>query len=162
MKTFSVKHKAPNKKTTSPGKRRDSTGRAPTAPNEAQQREQANLVFRLRVKGFTYREIGAKTGLAPATVYRIVHAELEATPVENREEVRKLENERLDILLSTWMPTAETDIESAKMVLKNIDMRCRINGVYAPTQIEDVTPPAEAREALLERLARELKAASTK
>ncbi len=148
-----IEHKSSNA-TPSKVRKRDTTGTSSKAPNLAQVRDKQQRAIKLRIHGANYRRIAIELDVAPSTVHKWVMDILAATPLEGREQLRQMENERVDNLRAQWASASSSDVAAARLMLSAIDMSCKINGLYAPTQFEDVTPPAEAKEALIERLSR--------
>lgn len=87
----------------------------------------------LAVEGFTYQQIADELGYANrGTVHRIVQRTLEARLAEGVDELRELEVARLDALQAgLWDAASSGDARACGTILKIIDRRCRLLGLYA-------------------------------
>ena len=123
--------------------------------NETQRADMLLKALEYRRAGYSLRRSAAELGCSPEHVRNIVAKALEECKVENVDSYRQLTNERLEWMLTRYVTNvAAADTEAGKIWLNTIDKLCKVNGIYAPTKVEDVTPPSEAKEAILERLAR--------
>jgi hypothetical protein len=86
----------------------------------------------MRLTGSTYQAIADQMGYANrGTVYRLVTNALQQHEMETVEELRQLEIDRLDDLQAClWTRAMVGDLAAAAMVLKIIEQRCRIEGLY--------------------------------
>ena len=76
-------------------------------------------------------------------------------PAEAVDEHRRIEGERMDNLLATYMPQALAgDVKSADFVLKVLDRRAKLLGLDAPTKTEVIT--LDAIDAEIRRLENQL------
>lgn len=123
--------------------------------NETQRSDMLTKALEYRRSGVSLRRAAVELGCSPEHVRNIVAKALEECKVENIDGYRQLTNERLEWMLTRYVTNvANADTEAGKIWLNTIDKLCKVNGIYAPTKVEDVTPPSEAKEAILERLAR--------
>ena len=106
------------------------TGRHRNTALAAARREAA---ISLVLSGATYQEAADELGYANrGTVHRIVHTAMHQHEVESVEELRALECARLDaIQLAHWDAAVGGDIVAARLVLRVMDHRARLLGLYA-------------------------------
>lgn len=122
--------------------------------------ERRHHILALRRRGMTYAQIAETLGngdalrkagldwepisVSPATCSGIVKRYLqrmELEEAESRDELRTLENERLDELYRTWITKARgtesvaPDPKAAIIVLRIMDRRARLNGLDAPSKV---------------------------
>jgi DNA-binding transcriptional MerR regulator len=111
-----------------------------------QQVEQRHFIVTLRRRGMSFAQIAealeAQKGITmePASVAQYVRRYLDALTkedLESAEELRALENERLDELLAVWGPKARGgDVKAAQVVLKISDQRAKLNGLNSAKRVE--------------------------
>jgi hypothetical protein len=96
--------------------------------------------LRLRLAGYSHRDIAAQLGVAPSSAYkRVRHAldELNKTNLESAEQLRALELLRLDELLSSlWDTAIAGDLRAVDRVLKVMERRAKLLGLDAPVKVE--------------------------
>jgi DNA-binding transcriptional MerR regulator len=123
-------------------------GNAPR--NELERAERRHRIVRLRKRGMSYEQIaqmlakgedgGEPWKVARDTVRTIVHRYLDALAHEDSETVeqlRQMENERLDELLLAFGPDARRgDVKAANVVLRVAERRAKMNGLDAPVKHE--------------------------
>jgi hypothetical protein len=116
----------------------------------------------LRVRGKTYREIGAALGVSGKTAHQDCHAVLDRIKTETDDKAehhRELQLARLERLTAVLMPMAEGgDLDAMDRLDKLEKRRAALLGLDAPTRSEltgkDGAPvPIDARGSLIERLA---------
>lgn len=116
-------------------------------------------VFKLRVQGLTFEQIGHRIGMSEETARRYVHKELEKIQVETREMGLILRDERLQDLaelMDTYLPLARTGCKKAlDAVLKIMDRESRFLGMDAPTKTQEVLSTNPWEEMPLEQLREE-------
>jgi hypothetical protein len=108
--------------------------------------EQAHLdtaALRLRSLGFSYQAIADQTGVTKATAYNRCQRALAAIPAEAVDEFRRLEGQRLDLLLEKAMEKALSEEKGALFaidrVLAIMDRRAKLMGLDAPVRTEVIT-----------------------
>ena len=108
--------------------------------------EQAHLdtaALRLRSLGFSYQAIADQMGVTKATAYNRCQRALAAIPAEAVYEFRRLEGQRLDLLLEKAMDKALSGEKSALFaidrVLSIMDRRAKLMGLDAPIRTEVIT-----------------------
>jgi transposase-like protein len=86
----------------------------------------------LAAQGFTYRQIADELGYASrGTVHRIVRQALESRLAEGVDQLRKVELARLDALQAgLWEAAAGGDASAATTIVKIIQTRCRLLGLF--------------------------------
>jgi predicted DNA-binding protein (UPF0251 family) len=92
----------------------------------------------LRRSGLTYRKIAVELGVSTDTAWEDVQAELGHIMAQKAvlaDQVFEMEVARLDDVMrgSYELGTSGKDADAARVVLKCIDMRCRLFGLYAET-----------------------------
>ena len=100
--------------------------------------------MRLRLSGFSYREIAEVTKRTKSEVHRFVQEALREAREETREcaeAMLQIENDRLDMIQAVnWGDAMRKDPICTAHVFKAIEMRVRLNGLAAPTKIETTSP----------------------
>ena len=93
----------------------------------------------LRKQGYTYEEIADKLGYANASgPWKAIDRALRKLIQEPAEELRKLELERLDVMLkSLWPFILKGSPRHVEIGLKVMDRRAALVGLDAPKQVED-------------------------
>lgn len=94
----------------------------------------------LRMAGRTYQEIATELGYAhPSGAHAAVQSVLKEARSEAAEEMRELELDRLNKLLSgVWEKALAGDVKAVHAVLAIIDKRSKLAGLYSPTQYAEV------------------------
>jgi hypothetical protein len=121
----------------------------------------------LRKGGATYEMIGQDLEVSTVRAFQIVNEALKALVAEPAAEVRKLEVERLDHMLSVIWPvatnaaseTTTVDASLLEMILKAQDgvrklmeRRAKLTGLDAPEKVQEVGPVSDAKVTLLAKL----------
>jgi len=108
--------------------------------------EQAHLdtaALKLRSLGMSYQAIADQQGTTKATAYNRCQRALAAIPAEAVDEFRRLEGQRLDLLLEKAMDKALSEEKSAMFaidrVLAIMDRRAKLMGLDAPIKTEVIT-----------------------
>lgn len=120
--------------------------------------EQQTQIVKLYVAGASVDEIAQVTQLHPATVARIRReALLDAIPRRDQvvAELREQELQRLDRLQrGHWSDAVAGNVGSSRIVLKCIDARAKLLGLYAPIKVDaKVRSELDAQiESLMEEL----------
>ena len=114
-----------------------------TSRPRAQARVNEFQVLDLRLKGLSLRAIGKRLGVCHATAYKAmsrVLAKLEAASAEKAEELRRIETERLDLMLEALLPKATNKRNpngaAADRVLKIMERRAKLWGLDAPKKFD--------------------------
>ena len=113
--------------------------RHPQKVNRATLRSQDRQVraLELRRTGATYVQIATALGVVKGSAYRLVQEALVTTLREPAEAVRALELERLDLLTRKLETRISTGDEKAiNTLLKVMDHRARLLGLYAPLTVQ--------------------------
>lgn len=100
-------------------------------------------VSRLRVLGMTYQQIADRLGYADrSTPRRLLSRHLRAVLDENIGDLRRIENERMDIAVSALMPIISSRDTDASIRVRAIDSlvrvsarRAALNGLDAPITV---------------------------
>jgi len=111
----------------------------PTEQRRALERaKRINTIVDLRIKGFSVREIAAKTALTGGAVHNMLTEALKEMQENTREsilELRDLEVERLDGMLSKLWPQ-RSNARTADTILRLMDRRSRLLGLDVAEQSE--------------------------
>ena len=101
--------------------------------------ERQAAAVHLRKSGHTFQEIADKLGYAGHQgAYKAVMSAIRKIVQEPAEELRKLELERLDVMLkSLWPFVLKGSPRHVEMALKVMDRRAAYLGLDAPKQVED-------------------------
>ena len=123
-----------------------------------EQLDRENQVMNLRRLGYNFVEIAAQTGYADHTgAIRAYKRAMERYQKEPREDLQKIEVERLNKIQSVFMEQAVNygDIKAATISLKAIELRAKILGLYEPTKIQQEITTWDGDESI-DRAVREL------
>lgn len=122
------------------------------------QRERARRVeaMSLRLAGLTYEQIGQRLDISKTAALDLVKRGLETAENLNAEQLREIENARLDrAQASIWTKVLDGDIQALDAFLRISARRARLNGMDAPQKVDmNVHIRAEMVQALenLERV----------
>ena len=96
--------------------------------------------LQLRAGGASYREIARVLAVAVGTAHKLVVRGLQRCAEVCEKEatlLRVLECERLDVLVRANLRRAEEgDVKAAGVVIKTIQERAKLLGLYAPTPVD--------------------------
>lgn len=113
-------------------------GPTPNSRQIAVARDHAREIFELRKQGLSQTAIAERVGVTQGAVSRSLKAylaKLAAETMEDAEEVRSLELERLDAILIPMLQAATSGEETAvDRVIKIMDRRAKLLGLDAPTK----------------------------
>jgi len=113
--------------------------------------EQAILdteALKLRSNGLTYQKVADYLGVSKSTAFERVQRALAAIPREAVEEYRKLENERLDLLLEKVLDKALAEDDNKGFLfavdraLAIFERKGKLNGTDSPVKTVNVTVDA--------------------
>mgnify|MGYP001582291019 CR=1 FL=1 len=112
-------------------------------------KERRNRSLLMRIEGQSYREIGRALDISEAQAHRdVMRRLLESSRLTDIEagQLRELESQRLDILLSSvWKIASHGHLAAVDRAQRLIDQQSRLWGAYAPTKIAS-TDPSGKRE----------------
>jgi hypothetical protein len=91
----------------------------------------------MRREGHSWQAIASRLGYSsPSSAYNAFKTARDRNLSGDLEELRALENDRLDMIqYSLWDRAVSGDLKALDLVLKVIDRRCRLNGLYAPLRV---------------------------
>lgn len=100
--------------------------------NRALAAERRTRSVEMALSGSSYQAIADELGYANrGTVYRIVQSALHDREAESIDELRQLEMDRLDALqAAVWPQACAGNLAAVGLVLKVVDRRARILGLY--------------------------------
>lgn len=110
-----------------------------TAPSVAAEERKAKRVeiLALRLAGFSNAQIADRMDLSASDVDNIIEITLESTKNRAVNEMRELENQRLDRAQSAiWSEVVKGNVQAINTFLRISQQRSKINGIYAPKKIE--------------------------
>lgn len=130
------------------------------ARKDSKTREKAILperrlnALKLRKSGLTYSEIASQLKCGTTTAYKDVRSmidQLNSEALEEAENLRTLESLRLDNLQSAiWKKAIAGDIAAILAILKIIDQRCKLFGLYQLNSTNEGVKELEAIKVLIE------------
>jgi hypothetical protein len=126
--------------------------------------------YELRLSGKTFKEIAKELNYAdPSGAYQAYQRAREVISLDNLGEFRLLELERLSVLQSClWDKAMEGSGQALSSILKIMDLRARLIGLYAPekheikTEQEDTPRLKETYDNMMEMIALGVKFAEEK
>lgn len=92
--------------------------------------EAMQKALQLRIAGAPYAHIGRHLGISAAGAYKLTQAAIRMAVIEPAEELRRIELERLDMLQARWWPRALEDERALALLLRILEMRARLLGLY--------------------------------
>lgn len=103
--------------------------------------ERASLALQLRIQGLTYPEIAQRLGYkSPNAAWYAVYRTLQKMPAANAEALRQIELERTEVAMQAlYDRVREGDCNAIKRWTDLIELRCRILGLFAPTEVKHGT-----------------------
>lgn len=106
----------------------------------AKRRERMAKALEYRRAGLDYRTIGERLGVSHTIAHHDVRDALHLLVAEPAEDVRRLELERLDVLLRVALDKAirHKDMRAVETVLKIMDRRAKYLGLDVPEATSDV------------------------
>lgn len=123
-----------------------------TAAEQAAILERQLKALELRKRGLSYREIGKKLDVDHTTAYKDVMKELKRLARErddSLDELRQLELERLDDLITALEPMARVgDPTAVNSYIKVMERRAKYLGLDAPEK-RDLTSDGQALQGLI-------------
>lgn len=104
----------------------------------------------LRIAGMTYEQIGAHLEITPEAAADLIRRTLTRAENKAADQLRSLENERLDrAQTAIWPKVISGDLKAVDTFLRLSARRARLNGIDAPTQINlSVSVRQEMEQAL--------------
>lgn len=129
--------------------------------NPAQVAAQQEEVFQRTVRGQTVRQISEAMGIGLATIQRRKKDAINAHVAPGVEEHRKLQDQRLEMLLQKLLagvdmddPDAAIPANTAMAILKLFERQARLHGLDAPmkseVEVTEVTPEDVALREMLQ------------
>lgn len=94
-------------------------------------------VLSMRLAGATYRETAEALGISPSTVQKDINAELKEIPKWRADELRHVEERRLNRLQrAIWPRALEGDLPAFDRVLRVMERRAKMLGLDMPQRVE--------------------------
>lgn len=118
------------------GKR--TTKNSTTSPREIERAQKVSDALAYRKQGFSFEVIAETMGFkSPSAAYDLVIEGITALKTENAEQVKQLELERLNDMLTGLMPRVLTGDERAiDSMLRVMQFRARLLGLEAPIKVD--------------------------
>jgi len=114
--------------------------------------EKETKILQMRKMGLTWAQIGQSVGLSQAGAYGAYRRALSRVPDELASELRKIDNERIDALITaSWPDAMRGSARHLEVLVKLLERRAKLMGLDAPIlqRIEVVTDEI-VDEAILE------------
>lgn len=106
-----------------------------TGPKVIKDQERLNRVLSLRTQGWMLREIAEQEGVSTVRIHQLVRVALHQLVAEPGEELRRLEQMRLDDLqTAVWERAINGDLAALDRCLAIMERRARLMGLDAPRQ----------------------------
>ena len=109
--------------------------------------ERRLLTLRLRIAGWSYREIATRVGVSPAQVFRDIKRVCDQLRKEQYATASQLRTQTamaLEEKLTRWWTRADVDPAALDRVIKLLAERSKLFGLHAPPQqveLQDHEPP---------------------
>lgn len=125
--------------------------RVKTAKNNAEaQAARRTEAISLRLAGMSYEAIGERLGVTANAVYQMIDRSLQRAEAQGVSLLRAEENARLDrAQMAIWGKVITGDFKAIALFLQISNHRAKINGLFAPTQVQvSMTIRQEMEDAL--------------
>lgn len=133
--------------------------RSKNTPLRIAQTEKEIKALELRKAGLTYDNIAKHLDCSLSVAWKLVHRALDASLQEPSQEVRRLEQERLDALLrAVWMQALAGKPDAVRQALSIMDRRSKLLGLDAPTKTSLTVITEDVLDAEIQRLEAEIAA----
>lgn len=125
--------------------------------HEAIMHERRLMAYEMRLKGKTYRQIGAALGVSQVTAMTDVKTHLEATELPLVDEIRKTEVDRLLRYLERLDERVdEGDDKAISIAIKISERLCKMLGADMPTRTEVQVTEVTQQDIAIQELIREV------
>ncbi|QGZ16652.1 DNA binding protein [Microbacterium phage Dewdrop] len=117
------------------------------AQKEATRRTEA---LQLRMAGLSYEAIGERLGISRQAASQMIQRALDHAELQGVHQLRAEENARLDrAQMAIWGDVLKGDLKAISAFLSISNARAKLNGLYAPTQVQmSMTIRQEMEDAL--------------
>lgn len=123
-------------------------------PDEAALMEREQRAVALKASGATYRQIAQALSIDVATAHRTVTRALRRDHADAVDEMRRVEDDRLDRMLrAVWLEATNGNLGAIDRVVKISESRRRLWGLDAPQRHVVTTELDESIDSLLAELA---------
>jgi phage terminase small subunit len=127
--------------------------------NQAEITARRIRAWELRISGKSIRGIAGELEVSASQVFKDLEAHAKEIKQAPAEELRKLELQRLDMLVEKLWSRAETgDPQAVGAFLKVMERRAKYLGLDAPTKVEATVHQVDAQDTALAELINEHKA----
>lgn len=125
--------------------------------NDTQKQDLINKAYDMRLRGKTYRQIGAALGVSHVTAYKWVTEYLSNVTLPLVEEVRKQEVDRMLRYLEVLDGRIdEGDDKAVSLAIKVSERLCKMLGADMPTQVQvEKTETSSVDLAIMDLIARQ-------
>lgn len=123
--------------------------------------QQAAQAFQLKIDGYSDRQIADELGVSTATANRRVHEHADSIVVPLAEQWRKLEVERLQMVinrLSVKVDCPDPDLPTLDRYLKAVDLLAKYTGAQQPVRTEVTLTVQDQEDVELAELIRDQRA----
>lgn len=140
--------RTPDKRTGKPDPVPNRRRRKRVGKREIERVDKMNTALRMRTAGASTEQIAKELGYHDRSgASKLIKEALRSRLAESVDEMRELENHRLDsLLLAAWPDAMKGDWRKIEMVLRTIEAKRALNGLDAPTR---VTVDSETRKMVL-------------
>lgn len=109
-----------------------------TSQRDINAKERQNQALSLRRTGLSLAQIATACGYqSKSSAHKAIRAALKELPMQNAEELRTLEAQRLDDLQAAWWLRAKKDVGALHAVLRIMEQRARLFGIcLEPTEVD--------------------------
>lgn len=108
-----------------------------TVQDDAASAELSRRCLELRLAGGTLEAIGETVGLHKSNVSRRIKAALADIPKEEADELRAIENERLNVMQTAiWRKVRQGEYGAVDRALRISERRSKLNGLDAPQRVD--------------------------
>lgn len=107
----------------------------------------------MALAGLTYEQIGEHLGVSASRASQLVNNTLEQTRNYAADQLRELENARLDrAQAAIWTDVIEGDLKAISTYLRIAERRAKLNGLDAPAKVQMAVSIRQEMESALESL----------
>lgn len=109
---------------------------SPRVSDEVEQARRTEALT-LRLAGLTMDQIADRLGIGATSVYEMINRSLNQAENQNVEQMRSLENERLDrAQVAIWQQVLNGDLSAVQTFLRISQQRSKMNGLDAPKKVD--------------------------
>lgn len=119
------------------GERRRAGRNSTAAVSKVDERARRAQALSFRLAGFTEEQIAERLGISAKGVHELLERILAGAEAQGVKQLRELENSRLDrAQAAIWTRVLEGDLNAINTFLRISQHRSKINGIFAPVEID--------------------------